>query len=77
MRARDLGFTRLKFFPAEAAGGLPVLKALAAVFGEVRFCPDGRDHARRPRPSGWRSRRSPASAGAGSCRAAKPLILKR
>ena len=41
MRARDLGFTRLKFFPAEAAGGLPVLKALAAVFGEVRFCPTG------------------------------------
>ena len=41
MRARDLGFTRLKFFPAEAAGGLPVLKALAAVFGEIRFCPTG------------------------------------
>ena len=41
MRARDLGFTRLKFFPAEAAGGLPVLRALAAVFGEVRFCPTG------------------------------------
>lgn len=41
MRARDLGFTRLKFFPAETSGGLPVLKALAAVFGEVRFCPTG------------------------------------
>lgn len=41
MRALDLGFTRLKFFPAEAAGGLPVLKALAAVFGHVRFCPTG------------------------------------
>lgn len=41
MRARDLGFTRLKFFPAEASGGLPVLKAFAAVFGEVRFCPTG------------------------------------
>ena len=41
MRARDLGFTRLKFFPAEAAGGLAVLRALAAVFGEVRFCPTG------------------------------------
>jgi 2-dehydro-3-deoxyphosphogluconate aldolase/(4S)-4-hydroxy-2-oxoglutarate aldolase len=41
MRARDLGFTRLKFFPAEAAGGLSVLRALAAVFGEVRFCPTG------------------------------------
>ncbi|HTU09910.1 MAG TPA: bifunctional 4-hydroxy-2-oxoglutarate aldolase/2-dehydro-3-deoxy-phosphogluconate aldolase [Allosphingosinicella sp.] len=41
MRARDLGFSRLKFFPAEAAGGLPVLKALSAVFGDVRFCPTG------------------------------------
>jgi len=41
MRALDLGFTRLKFFPAEAAGGLPVLKALSAVFGHVRFCPTG------------------------------------
>lgn len=41
MRALDLGFTRLKFFPAEAAGGMPVLKALAAVFGGVRFCPTG------------------------------------
>lgn len=41
MRARDLGFSRLKFFPAVAAGGLPVLRALAAVFGDVRFCPTG------------------------------------
>src|SRR5262245_27184862 len=28
MRALDLGFSRLKFFPAEAAGGLPVLRGL-------------------------------------------------
>jgi 2-dehydro-3-deoxyphosphogluconate aldolase/(4S)-4-hydroxy-2-oxoglutarate aldolase len=41
MRARDLGFSRLKFFPAEAAGGLPALQGLAAVFGGVRFCPTG------------------------------------
>jgi len=41
MRARDHGFSRLKFFPAEAAGGLPVLQALSAVFGEMRFCPTG------------------------------------
>jgi len=41
MRARDLGFSRLKFFPAGACGGLPVLKALSAVFGDVRFCPTG------------------------------------
>jgi len=41
MRALDLGFSRLKFFPAEAAGGMPVLRALSAVFGHVRFCPTG------------------------------------
>lgn len=41
MRALDLGFSRLKFFPAEAAGGLPALRALNAVFGAVRFCPTG------------------------------------
>jgi 2-dehydro-3-deoxyphosphogluconate aldolase/(4S)-4-hydroxy-2-oxoglutarate aldolase len=41
MRALDLGFSRLKFFPATAAGGLPALKAFSAVFGEVRFCPTG------------------------------------
>ncbi len=41
MRALDLGFTRLKFFPAMAAGGLPTLKALSAVLGDVLFCPTG------------------------------------
>ncbi len=37
----DHGFTRFKFFPAMAAGGLPALAALAAVFPELRFCPTG------------------------------------
>ncbi|MGH6783760.1 MAG: bifunctional 4-hydroxy-2-oxoglutarate aldolase/2-dehydro-3-deoxy-phosphogluconate aldolase, partial [Sphingomicrobium sp.] len=41
MRGLDLGLDRFKFFPAEAAGGLSALKALAAPFGEVRFCPTG------------------------------------
>lgn len=41
MRALDMGFSRLKFFPAVPMGGLPVLRALAAVFGQVRFCPTG------------------------------------
>ena len=41
MRGLDLGLDRFKFFPAEAAGGLPALKALAAPFGNVRFCPTG------------------------------------
>ena len=37
----DLGLDRFKFFPAEASGGLPALRALAAPFGQVRFCPTG------------------------------------
>lgn len=41
MRALEFGFTRLKFFPATAAGGPPVLKSLSSVFGQLRFCPTG------------------------------------
>ena len=41
MRGLDLGLTHFKFFPAVAAGGLPALKALAAPFGQCRFCPTG------------------------------------
>ncbi|WP_404828335.1 bifunctional 4-hydroxy-2-oxoglutarate aldolase/2-dehydro-3-deoxy-phosphogluconate aldolase [Sphingomonas parva] len=41
MRALDLGYDRLKFFPAMSSGGLPALKGFAAVFGGVRFCPTG------------------------------------
>ena len=41
MRARDGGYTLLKFFPATAAGGVPVLKAMAGPFPDIRFCPTG------------------------------------
>ncbi len=41
MRGLDHGLDRFKFFPAEAAGGIKALKAHAAVFGAVRFCPTG------------------------------------
>jgi len=41
MRGLDLGLRHFKFFPAMAAGGLPALKALAAPFGNIRFCPTG------------------------------------
>jgi 2-dehydro-3-deoxyphosphogluconate aldolase/(4S)-4-hydroxy-2-oxoglutarate aldolase len=41
MRGLDLGLDRFKFFPAMASGGTATLKAHAAVFGEVRFCPTG------------------------------------
>ena len=41
MRGLDMGLTRFKFFPAEAAGGRPALSALAGPFPELRFCPTG------------------------------------
>ena len=41
MRGLDLGLDRFKFFPAEANGGIPALKAISAPFGSVRFCPTG------------------------------------
>ena len=41
MRGLDKGLDRFKFFPAMAAGGLPALRALAAPFGQCRFCPTG------------------------------------
>lgn len=41
MRGLDLGLDRFKFFPAEAAGGIPALKALFGPFGKIRFCPTG------------------------------------
>lgn len=41
MKAREAGFKYQKFFPAEAAGGQAMLKALAGPFYDVRFCPTG------------------------------------
>lgn len=41
MRGLDLGLRHFKFFPAEASGGIPALKALAAPFQQCRFCPTG------------------------------------
>ncbi len=41
MAARDAGLDFLKFFPAEQAGGVPFLKALASPIADVRFCPTG------------------------------------
>jgi len=37
--ALDLGLDTLKFFPAEASGGLGMVEALAAAFPQVRFMP--------------------------------------
>ena len=41
MAALDAGHRTVKFFPAEASGGLPTLKALSAPFADVRFVPTG------------------------------------
>lgn len=41
MRGLDLGLDRFKFFPAEASGGIPAIKALSGPFSAIRFCPTG------------------------------------
>jgi|TARA_B110000977_G_scaffold115482_1_gene149210 2-dehydro-3-deoxyphosphogluconate aldolase/(4S)-4-hydroxy-2-oxoglutarate aldolase len=41
MRGLEYGHRDFKFFPAEAAGGVPVLKAMAGPFSDVKFCPTG------------------------------------
>lgn len=41
MSAQADGFNFLKFFPATAAGGIPLLKALGGPFPDVVFCPTG------------------------------------
>lgn len=41
LRGMELGLNRFKFFPAEAAGGAPVLKAMHGPYPDIRFCPTG------------------------------------
>jgi 2-dehydro-3-deoxyphosphogluconate aldolase/(4S)-4-hydroxy-2-oxoglutarate aldolase len=41
LTALDRELSILKFFPAEALGGIPLLEALAAPFPELRFVPTG------------------------------------
>ncbi len=41
LRALNAGLDSLKFFPAAAAGGITMLKALAGPYAEVQFCPTG------------------------------------
>ena len=41
MRLAERGFTALKFFPAEAAGGVAYLKSIAGPLPGLRFCPTG------------------------------------
>ncbi len=41
MQARRDGHRFLKFFPAEASGGVTALKSLAPPFWDIAFCPTG------------------------------------
>lgn len=41
MALMEHGFGALKFFPAEAAGGVEYLRSLAGPLGELYFCPTG------------------------------------
>lgn len=41
MAACEMGYSFLKFFPAEAMGGANVLKAFASPFSDLVFCPTG------------------------------------
>ena len=41
MHCMGMGLDSVKFFPAEVAGGVGMLKAMAAVFSHVKFMPTG------------------------------------
>ncbi len=41
MAARELGFPSLRFYPAQEAGGVAMLRAFADVFAGIEFCPAG------------------------------------
>jgi 2-dehydro-3-deoxyphosphogluconate aldolase / (4S)-4-hydroxy-2-oxoglutarate aldolase len=41
LAALEAGISELKFFPAEASGGAPFLKSIAAPVPAARFCPTG------------------------------------
>ena len=41
MRLLERGYTVQKFFPAEASGGAPALKAIGAPLPQISFCPTG------------------------------------
>jgi len=41
MQVRDRGYTVMKFFPAEQAGGAPYVNALASPLAGIQFCPTG------------------------------------
>lgn len=41
MKGKDAGYTFMKFFPAEASGGIKAIKSISGPFPDVTFCPTG------------------------------------
>lgn len=41
LQCLNMGLQKVKFFPAEVAGGVGMLKAMAAVFSDTQFMPTG------------------------------------
>lgn len=41
LQCMEMGLQTVKFFPAEVAGGVGMLRAMTAVFSEMRFMPTG------------------------------------
>ena len=41
MKLMEKGITAMKFFPAEAAGGVPMLKSIGGPLPQITFCPTG------------------------------------
>lgn len=41
MDAIDYGYDHLKFFPAEASGGVKALQSIGGPFPDIKFCPTG------------------------------------
>lgn len=41
MALLERGYTAMKFFPAEASGGAPAIKAIGAPIPQISFCPTG------------------------------------
>ncbi|GAA3149827.1 hypothetical protein GCM10020001_086720 [Nonomuraea salmonea] len=68
MALAERGIKELKFFPAEAAGGVPYLKAIGGPLPDVRFCPTGGIRLATAPPTTWRCPTWAASAAPGSPR---------
>jgi len=41
MQVRSMGLTAIKFFPAQAAGGVSLLTSFVSPFRDIEFCPTG------------------------------------